>query len=46
LQEQYTEEYKMWKNYNKKSDTVLMFGNLGEQGDGLELHVVEIPRCK
>lgn len=39
-------EVKLWLNYNKTSDTVLILSDYGPQGDGTELTATEIKRCK
>lgn len=39
-------EVKMWLNYKKSSDSVLLLSDYGAHGDGTELIATEIKRCK
>ncbi len=40
------QEVRMWLNYKKSSDTVLLLSDYGSHGDGTELTAIEIKRCK
>lgn len=42
--DQLSEESEEWKNYDKKSDTILMIGSVGD--DGTDFNTSVIPRCK
>lgn len=46
MRENNPEQVKLWINYKKSSDTVLVLSDYGPQGDGTELTATEIKKCQ